>query len=164
MDQRYLLSKDLKYKHWGQGNWVDEPDEIRFNHCGFECIIKRSYGLDGPQKDVLFGGHLCGYVVIPKNHYFYDKLIDDIPFECHGGVTHADFNEDKNFMIGFDCAHSFDIVPSMEYMYKKYDGLRKIREEFSHSPFWNSSYKNVNFVIEECKALAEQIAKFEPVA
>lgn len=54
----------------------------------------------------------CGYVEIPKESKFYnvdvfDDLDDEI--EAYGGVTYADtLPETGNFVLGFDCHHSWD--------------------------------------------------------
>jgi hypothetical protein len=56
----------------------------------------------------------CGYVCIPEGHKWYDKKDDDIPIECHGGLTFASklhvkesSNYDK-FAVGVDYMHAYD--------------------------------------------------------
>ena len=38
---------------------------------------------------VSLGSHPCAYVELPENHQFYEKFYDDIPIECHGGLTYS---------------------------------------------------------------------------
>lgn len=79
----------------------------------------------------------CGYVEIPKESIFYnvdvfDDLDDEI--EAYGGVTYADtLPETGNFVLGFDCHHSWD------------------------SP----EVQNIEFTLKECYNLVDQIIEKE---
>lgn len=79
----------------------------------------------------------CGYVEIPKGSRFYnvdvfDDLDDEI--EAYGGVTYADtLPETGNFVLGFDCHHSWD------------------------SP----EVQNIEFTLKECYNLVDQIIEIE---
>lgn len=67
----------------------------------------------------------CGYVEIPKGSRFYnvdvfDDLDDEI--EAYGGVNYADtLPETGNFVLGFDCNHSWDSpdVQNIEFTLKE---------------------------------------------
>lgn len=80
----------------------------------------------------------------------------------HGSVTFNDFHKDNLYWIGFDCAHSTDILPSMEMLKKRYNfhasPLDELREKYKDSPIFNPTYKNISYAIGECKSLAEQLA------
>lgn len=39
---------------------------------------------------VSYGTHPCAYICLPKGHKYYKKSYDDIPVNCHGGLTFAD--------------------------------------------------------------------------
>lgn len=87
----------------------------------------------------------CGYVYIPISIYnglnTFFKLTKDKELcqkiQCHGGITFESSNEDY-FIIGFDCAHSFDYIP--------------------HLSIGNpQNYKTKEFVINECKEIIHQI-------
>lgn len=79
----------------------------------------------------------CGYVEIPQCSKFYnvhdfDVLDDEI--EAYGGVTYANtLLETGNFVLGFDCHHSWD------------------------SP----DVQNIEFTLKECYNLVDQIIEIE---
>jgi hypothetical protein len=151
-----------KREYWGEGEWVYEPDLVEFEHAGLQCRIRRNAVLDGYKKDEslhIFGGHLCGYVRLPKE--FPDHAEDDINVEIHGGITYDQLEEDGYTWIGFDCGHSGDLIPSMKIL----EDEHKIREcfplpeEFKNFSIFNPTYRNIDYVTEETKSLAEQIKK-----
>lgn len=65
---------------------------------------------------VSLGSHPCAYVELPENHQFYEKFYDDIPIECHGGLTYSGRGllpsehpeHKKGYWIGWDYAHYTD--------------------------------------------------------
>ena len=61
------------------------------------------------------GSHPTAYVKIPKDHKYYKLGYDDIPIDCHGGLTFASTDFSFNPMdikdswwVGWDYAHSGD--------------------------------------------------------
>jgi hypothetical protein len=177
MKEFYEFSKEKKTKFWKDGEWVNEPDLVIFSHNGFKCTVKRvsAYESNGS----LFGGYLCGYVRIPEDHYLYDKdldHVDDLDLDCHGGVTHCNFNEWGDYYIGFDCAHGYDMIPSMEKMDYNDNLLKECRELLNEIPTYKNNdnlkeyrkllnkihtYKNIDFVTKECKKLVDSIINLE---
>jgi hypothetical protein len=110
-----------------------------FFYRDYKCMIRR-IGDDG---------HLCGYVALPKNHVLYGKSFTEIKDKydliVHRGLTFSDFfgdQQDDRWYIGFDCAHTGDLIPSM---YTKFDELCK------------TIYRDMEYVEEECKKLVDQI-------
>lgn len=94
-------------------------------------------------------GHRCGYVGVPKTHPFSGKSyharlywVDDVEsiednIRVHGGVTFSGWNPtypvaSNLWWIGFDCAHCDD----------------------------NPTNCNLQFCVDECEAMAKQIANF----
>lgn len=61
---------------WGNGPWLDEPDEVEFEHAGYACSIRRSRL-----------GALLGYVAVPLGHPWHDNHYDCIEADVHGGLT-----------------------------------------------------------------------------
>lgn len=146
---------------WGPGEWQSEPDKVQWKdeETSYPCLAKR-----GP------GGHWCGYVGVPPGHpahgLDYDAVRDLFPgwgedgyLEVHGGLTYAgecqkgpeetsichipDPGEPDNvWWLGFDCAHSGDLVP-------KYGG------EFRAAH--GESYKPLTYVRAETARLARQL-------
>ncbi len=119
--------------------WDNEPDFAEFidDVSMYKCQIKRS----------VTGGGLCGYVVLPHNHPLYGKDIEDKDhpkINVHGGITYSSFNEDGEFLVGFDCQHGItDFIPKMFTLQKE------------------SAYKDFAFVKAECIKLAQELKKLE---
>ena len=150
---RYLTRLD-----WPAGPWDDEPDlEVWTDQpTGYRCLIVRTTT-----------GHLCGYVEVPEDHPWngsgYDDPADgskrddgtvdwsdriDGKVEIHGGLTFANAREQvvgSGWWFGFDCAHAWDLVPTM------------LRDGF-HSQA-ESTYRNLAYVRNECVSLARQLAE-----
>ncbi len=149
-EETNIYTTDQKLSWFGYGEWIEESDKVTFAYRGMEAEILRAVCKDGRN---VFGGHLCGYVIIPIDIDIGecgDKL------DVHGGIT---FDKVKNgeIKIGFDCAHCFDIRPSMERLYKTDPDLIRIRKKYPNSLIFERSYKNINFCIDECKKLINQI-------
>ena len=55
-----------------------------------------------------------GYVILPKKHPFHgiDYDIINLYVDVNGGLTYSDTDENGNWKIGFDTAHSWD-TPEM---------------------------------------------------
>jgi hypothetical protein len=167
MEQKHIYTSDEKIKWWGYGEWVEEPDEVLFEHNGIKCRIVRIAIPDGIKPDGpfhIFGGYLCGYASIPKDHPFFGKNYYDIEIDVHGGLTYSEF-KDNEYWIGFDCAHSCDFNPSMQALRKSHDFEDKfpLPEEFKHIPIFNPSYRTIEYCIEECKSMADQINAYKNV-
>lgn len=154
LEETHQWTSDDKIEMIGYGEWVEEVDYIEIEYQEYRAkiqrqIIKECYAI----KEAYFGGHLCGYVKIPENHYLYDKEIKDI--ECHGGLSFiSEENEEK--WIGFDCAHSGDIVPSQILTHKEIP-LVLIRLKDCFKP----TYKNMQFCIDECISIIDQLINLD---
>lgn len=134
--------------------WETEPDFLEFvdESTGYRCFIQRHPELK----------HLCGYVELPKEHKLYGETNVDnellLNLDVHGGVTYA--NKKKyyvtikamcftiDFVVGFDCGHWTDYVP-----YSLPWGMNKI--------IGDETYKDIEYVTNECKKLAKQLKELE---
>ena len=96
-------------------------------------------------------GVLCGYVTLPEGHPWIGKEYMDIDVEVHGGLSFGCLMI-RGWVIGFDCAHGTDLVPSIGKMNKIYGIDPQRRPANNHS----ITYKNVKFVIEQCKSIVDQ--------
>lgn len=149
-----LYTQEQKRTWWDDGEWINEPDEVEFEHAGYTCLIRRVAKRHGPDR--VFGGHLCGYVILPSDHPLKESAYNE-DFEVHGGIT---FNDDVSFIsdtltgwaIGFDCGHAWDIVPWME----KFCDTTQFFPR-SELPEDMTQYRNIDFCISETKKLAEQL-------
>ena len=61
-----------------------------------------------------FGTHPCAYVGHPRNNKYFGQNCDDIPVECHGGLTYSSHKlhtvDHTGWFIGWDYAHWGDYV------------------------------------------------------
>ena len=157
-EEKNNLTIDQKRKWWGEGEWVYEPDEVYFNHNGIDCKITRTAAREPCQEEHIFGGHLCGYVSLPGGHPWWGKKYEDMNVEVHGDLTFGECSD--RHWIGFDCGHSYDVIPSMIKIYyklkdniiKKYKNL-----QLSHSGIFDREYRNIAYVESECRKLADQV-------
>jgi len=117
-----------------------EPNYESFGYKGYYCVIKR----------MMFpgGGQLNGYVRIPEYHPYYDKEQHDIDIECHGGITFgpSELEGETGIFIGFDTAHYLDFMPFMAFL-------------GANSLVLDGTYRDVNYVRNECKQIVEQLSK-----
>lgn len=158
-------------ENWVDGPWQNEPDFKYFIYKDCICVVKRNY----------YSGALLGYVLVKKNSKF-DKHYDDLNFNVHGGLTYSgdiyfkeelqdqNLNLDDYNCIGFDCAHSGDIMPAYDAMNReieKINELKKLAEinskikELRLSLSFAATYKTVEFVENELRNLVDQMIEDE---
>ena len=139
---------------WPPGPWDDEDDryEWRDETTGLPCLAKRNHL-----------GVLCGYVAVAPGHRWHGVAYDAVPVDVHGGLTYADGCDVEAgichtpapgepgdvWWLGFDCAHIFDLVPSM----------LAHEAAMPESLFERCSYKTIGYVTAQCAHLASQIQK-----
>ncbi len=120
--------------------WQQEPSELSFDSNGLHCHIKRHPSLL----------HLCGYVGVAKNHPLFGKDYNElyemgIDIDIHGGVTYAEPEGDE-WVFGFDCAHSGDLVPSSIL-----HGWKDMGDV----------YRDIEYVTAETEKLAKQLSEIQ---
>ena len=102
--ERNCSMKEIVY----QENWTPENKAIDILDEG----IYKNYHY----AIVSFGSHPCAYIELPKGHKYYGKDYDDIPIDCHGGLTYSSegilpsssiYHRD-GYWIGWDYAHLGD--------------------------------------------------------
>ena len=158
IESEHCISSDVKLTHWGNGPWVEELDFVKWKYKGIVCLVKRAYVVEGFHLGHLSLGNLNGYIQVPKEHPWFKKDYNDIDVEVHGGLTFGEIRDEGEFWIGFDCAHSFDIVPSIEPTRTETD--KEICKKHGISPSSNllmRSYKDINFVKAECESMVDQL-------
>jgi hypothetical protein len=139
----------------------DEPDFLKGYAHGLAYQIIRHPVM----------GHLCGYVKLTKHHPLYKaatskeirpswrkpgkvettrrgyNIPDLMHLDVHGGVTFfGKLKRGRGYWVGFDCAHSDDLVPGMSWM--------------SRSMLVGMEYRDVAYVKREIVQLAQQLAGF----
>jgi hypothetical protein len=129
--------------------WEDEPDYLAGSYGDVPWFIVR-----GPV------GSLCGYIAVNEKHPWWGKstgidgptALDRV--DVHGGITWAGWrpggddspitNWHTAWYIGFDCAHSGDLVPGMRFL--GFNGSLSLEE----------TYKDIDYVRDQCERLAAQ--------
>lgn len=141
-------------REFPDGPWTNEPDKMQWEDevTGYPCLIVRN-GM----------GALCGYVGVGPEHPAYQVLYTelDLDMDIHGGLTfsahctegdpehgicHVTDNPDPRWWLGFDCAHSSDLVPGL----LRFSGREAGRV-----------YRNVNYVKFHCCGLAIFLKEME---
>lgn len=162
MNKQYNMDRDFKLHFFGEGEWMEEPDEVYFDYKGMQCRIKRNSL-----------GALCGYVMIPKKHSLYNKDDEHLGIQVHGGITYQNFDDEGKYWIGFDCVHSGDLKPRFEIIEKNikdekdpelkqiYELTEKFKKMLPDSELWKITYKNISFVTKECKHMVDQILEMK---
>ena|SRR5215471_6119083 len=142
---------------WEDGLWNGEPDKKQWEDPATEypCLAVRND----------FGAW-CGYVGVEETHPLYGVSYDEIhcPIEVHGGLTFANFCDERSHVdhrichipepgepdnlwwLGFDCNHVMDYAPGLFHKPLKSD---------------NASYKTLDYVRVECERLASQLCAHE---
>jgi hypothetical protein len=138
-----------KIKHFQDGEWMTETDLLIFTYRDHQCKILRTAIKDFPESTHIYGGFLCGYVLMPNNHPYFNKYYGDLDIECHGDLTYC-----ENGWIGFDCAHAGDLTPSNEKIMKENDyfGMNK-----SHVLKLYPVYRNMEYCINQCINIVDQL-------
>ena len=153
-------TSDEKIKWLGYGEWVEEADAIELEYLGYKAKVIRVMKREPycPQE-AYFGGHLCGYVVIPATHPFFGQKGKARELDCHGGITFDEPHEEH--WVGFDCGHSGDYIPTLEKMRnKEINELYPTPEGFEKFALFNPSYRNTQYCIEELIGMIDQLQKF----
>lgn len=142
--------KRITYYYHNRSQWRNpgvaegEPDKVQWldETTQLPCLIVRNHS-----------GAWCGYVGVPPGHRYHGASYDDVPANCHGGLTfanHAYCNEDgtcigqvsegpdPTWWLGFDCSHCFDSCPA-------YDTMS------------GGIYRDMQYVIREVEELAKQL-------
>jgi hypothetical protein len=91
-------------QNWTHGPWDNEPDFDQFKCHEMTCALIRS-----PL------GSWCGYVGVDAHHPLFGCTTAeaDMALHVHGGVTFTGIGRNHRWLIGFDCAHAYDLIPSL---------------------------------------------------
>lgn len=145
--------------------------ESEFTYRGLKCVVVMQAW-----------GHRCGYVGIPQKHPLYGKKcgerlrarsaldIDDY-FKVHGGLTYSEGSDNYPipsdlWWFGFDCNHCFDkcdyesakkLFSDDLAVLRSLERRKKMDEDYGI----NREIRSCEYVKEQCKRLAEQLADFE---
>lgn len=138
--QNDIFNQDLKLTLFGEGEWINEPDFLEWGYNGLKCIISRNTS-----------GCLCGYAILPINHPWIDVSYFEIDCDVHGSLTFGEWVGNE-YVIGFDCGHSGDLLPRLNSIKKHMQNGTLIK------PFYKfiEVYRNIDFVKSEVEHLVDQ--------
>ena len=134
------MERSEKLDLFGDGPWMDEPDQLDFESHGFACMVRRNMST----------GVLCGYVALPDGHALRDVPEEALRDELfvHGGITLVGGLQDDptdSYWLGFDAAHGCDYSP----IWGRYG---------KPEPELLETYRTVAYMSGECVQLAAQLA------
>ena len=152
---------DRAARKWPSGPWDSEPDKVTWLDAatGFPCLALR---------DPHFG-HWCGYTALTRDHPMYGKeWLEFSALKVRGGVTFAAACSPEGpraqqvsqltpggsspvWWVGFHCSGVLDTYPS----------LRGWRLGY---PDWETTYRTLAYVKEQCAKLALQLSQMRPAA
>ena len=124
--------------------WESESNYEEFFYNGIECVIMRM-----PRIKCLYG-----FIGFEEGHSYYRKDITLEDLQVHGGITYTgmsliDGTKSGKWWIGFDTAHTGDLIP---LMCEKTPGYETF---FRNGPV----YRNLEYVRTEIKKLVDQVSR-----
>lgn len=125
--------------------------EKQFQYKGHDCICVFNRN-----------GYRCGYVSTTLHRGY-----DDFDIDCHCGLTFSGvlpeaYAPKEQFYIGFDCGHCCDgIDTKLAYDYGLIDEATKEFLEESYLYLSEYSVRDVEYVVEQCKKIVDQLEELE---
>ncbi len=118
-----------------------EGDSLQWSHtCNNGVVIDCSIHRNGVKA-------LCGYITLTPDNSLYSIGYDELDLSVHGGLTYNSYDDNNNWVIGFDCAHYQDLCP---YFLLNEDSVFGLR----------GTYRDMEYVKSECESMAEQASVF----
>lgn len=129
-------AKDVPGKAYA--DWEDEE---------YRCLIIR-----GP-------GSLCGYIGVNEDHPLYGVEYDNLPIECHGGLTFSDKGDDTfrpagRWWFGWDYGHAgdasfYDLISPYGISYNQHKWTpSEVESEFWHIAW---QFKKLTWLVRSLK-------------
>lgn len=175
MSDHYIVEQE--FEHAGYKCVVTFGD--MGHRCGYVGI---------PKEHLLYGKNYSDYLDIKKEDIedrevsgiipLFCACLDkdervkiDVYFQCHGGITYSGGGEQSEYPIksdlwwfGFDCAHAGD-GKDLQYAYEKFPQYREITKQRMECErkyhIDGEVVRSLEYVMDECKRLAEQLKEFE---
>lgn len=163
-------SIDDEKQNWGDGPWLNEPDEV-------EIHVSPSTGYFRRAKRNPHTGTWCGYVIVPNGHpafgKHYARLTRDLDGAVHGGITFSaevkgpdtgTVKGTRYWGFGFDCAHHADLMPRHAYSLALLSSVAEdsppLRESLDRLAE-TQTYRTLEFVMDNICALDDALHAIE---
>jgi len=119
-----------------------EGNELQWDYtCSNGVIIKCSI-----QRNDVFA--LCGYITLTQDNSLYGVDYENIDtIQAHGGLTYKGYDQNENYVIGFDCGHYGDLTPYF-----------LLKDDYPFNSF--GEYRDMEYVKSQCESMAEQASVF----
>jgi len=104
-----------------------------------EVLTQGTYkGID--YRVISYGTHPCSYIRVPENSKYFNVDYDNIPLECHGGLTFGTMIPNKDiqhndafsngYWIGWDYAHYGDYTTYSSELFN--EGMKYTTTDLLH--------------------------------
>ncbi|AAO47457.1 hypothetical protein QCF18_09920 [Staphylococcus aureus] len=123
---QYIMEKVEK-----ENNILGEDLSLDIYYKGVKLTVKRH-----PET-----GHLNGYITLPSD--INEKEYDSLERRAHRGITYDDYDYEGKRVLGFDCAHAWDMTP--------YAIIGSLDDQ----------YRDLEYVLSILKDMAEYVKKDE---
>jgi hypothetical protein len=138
------------------GPWINEPNRLEFKHSGIDCLLIR-------HTEMLYW---CGYAGVPEGHPLFGKGYYEIynyereggiDISVHGGLSFSGkcnglichLSDNETWWFGWDTAHFNDLCPIL---------TSDVFDILSSPERRRAVYRDIEYVKEETKSLADQLA------
>lgn len=119
-------------------------------------------------------GFRCGYVGLKEGNAYYGKHYDDIPVDCHGGLTYSEgflpvledsWDNKDLWWIGFDTGHlgdGYDLDAAIR-LFKEYpetvQSIKAFRKVRQGSPLLDrGAVRTLEYCKNECLRIISQVS------
>ena len=119
-------------------------------------------------------GFRCGYVGLKEGNAYYGKHYDDIPVDCHGGLTYSEgllpvledsWDNKDLWWIGFDTGHfgdGYDLDAAIR-LFKEYpetvQSIKAFRKVKQGSPLLDrGTVRTLEYCKNECLRIISQVS------
>lgn len=140
---KMTMSHAEKLRKYGEGEWIDEPDEVFFSHAGIACEIFRHSR-----------GYLVGMCQLPEDHPWSTTPLKKAEICIHG--HEFVYKTTQNEYIGFSCDMIGDLIPACKSN-RLADQLIDALDKNNDEKYKEFIYRNLEFTMGQCKYLAEQV-------
>lgn len=142
--------------------------------CGTDTVIESGGIYKGYEYLITFRdiGFRCGYVAISTDHplhKFNNENYDDLPVDCHGGVTFFEESHLTQKLLGFKCAdkwigfdagHAGD-AHDVFLMLKLWPETKSLADIYKRFHCQEDEIRTNQYMTKECKKVINQLIQIK---